>query len=65
LSSRATLDPRTDALLVHSVAPDGTLSERLRVAVPDSITALTACAPGTRTMAPIVVGTRTRLWVIQ
>lgn len=65
LSSRATLDPRTDALLVHSVAPDGTLSERLRVAVPDGITALTACAPGTRTMAPIVVGTRTRLWVIQ
>lgn len=65
LSSRATLDPRTDALLVHSVAPDGTLSERLRVAVPDGITALAACSPGTRTMAPIVVGTRTRLWVIQ
>jgi len=51
--------------VVHSVAPDGTLSERLRVAIPDGITALAACTPGTATMAPIVVGTRTRLWVIQ
>jgi hypothetical protein len=65
LSSRATLDPRADALVVHSVAADGTLSERLRVPVPDGITAVAACTPGTGTMAPIVVGTRTRLWVIQ
>lgn len=65
LSSRATLDPRTDALLVHTVAPDGTLSERLRIPVPDGITAIAACTPGTKTMAPIVVGTRARLWVIQ
>ena len=65
LSSKATLDPTLDALLVHSLAPDGTLSERLRVAIPDGITALAACTPGTATMAPIIIGTRTRLWVIQ
>lgn len=65
LSSRATLDPGADALLVHSLTADGTLSERLRIPVPDGITAITACPPGTSTMAPIVVGTRTRLWVIQ
>jgi hypothetical protein len=65
LSSRATLAPSEDALLVHSLGSDGSLTQKLSVAIPDGITALAACTAGTQTMAPIVIGTRTRLWVIQ
>lgn len=65
LTSRATLDPSEDKLEVHTLGPDGALKPRLELAVPDGITALAACPPGTATMAPIIVGTRARLWVIR
>ena len=54
-----------DKLKIHTLEADGTLKARLEVAVPDGITALAACSPGTASMAPIIVGTRARLWVIR
>ncbi len=65
LSSLATLDAKRDALVVHTVSGDGQLVERFRLSVPDGITAITTCAPGTTSMGAIVVGTQARLWIIQ
>lgn len=65
LTTGATLDADEDRLRVHTLGADGTLNPRLELAVPDGITALAACTPNTASMAPIIVGTRKRLWVIQ
>jgi hypothetical protein len=65
LSSMPTLVASEDMLLVHTVEPSGQLTQRLRIRVPDGITAIASCPISTRSMAPIVVGTRTHLWIIQ
>ncbi len=65
LSSKATLVPSEDALVVHTLTESGQLEKKLSIPIPDGITAIAACPQPTAAMAPIVVGTRGRLWVIQ
>jgi hypothetical protein len=65
LTSSDTLEATQDTLSVHSIAPQGKPVPRLQLPVNEGITALAVCPQGNQGIAPIVVGTRARLWIIR
>lgn len=65
VSSKNTHDPRGDALAIHTLTADGKLERKVLVPVNEGITALTVCPQPSEGLAPVLVGTRTRLWVVR
>lgn len=65
LSGADTLDPHTDALIVHTWLDSGRLVERFRLAVPDGIHALAACPPEDEGLAPVAIATGGGLWIVR
>ncbi len=54
-----------DAVVVRSLHPDGSVLERLRVAVPAGVQAVAVCPPEDAGMAPLVVGVGGGLWIVR
>lgn len=59
VSSLPTLEPKEDALVIHSVTADGTVRERLRLPMPDGVHALAVCPPEGTGPSMIVLATGT------
>jgi hypothetical protein len=65
VTSVDTLDPAQDAIVVRSWSGDGTIRDRLRVAVPEGVRALAVCPVETAGQATIVAATTTGLSVLR
>jgi hypothetical protein len=65
VSSLDTRDPTLDAVVVHTVVPGKTVTERFRVPVPSGVRALGVCPPRAGSMSPIAVATGDGLWLIR
>ena len=65
VSSKNTHDPSGDALAIDTITAEGKLERKVVVPVNEGITALAVCPQPSNGLAPILVGTRTRLWVIR
>lgn len=65
VSSLDTRDPKLDAVVVHSLGPNRTATERFRIPVPTGVRALGVCPPRAGSMSPIAVATGDGLWIIR
>jgi len=65
LSSVDTLDPSGDALVIHTWKDDGSLVERMRVAVPQGVRALAVCPAESAGLSPIAIATSGELWILR
>ncbi len=64
VSGADTLDPRADAVIVHTWQDDGRVVERLRLAVPTGVRALAVCPPEDEGPAPVAIATGDGIWVV-
>jgi len=65
VSGADTLKPEGDAMVVHTWMNDGTVRERLRLAVPTGVYALAVCPPDSAGPAAIAVATRSSIWIVR
>jgi hypothetical protein len=65
LSTSDTLDPKADALIVHTWQSDGRLVERLRIGVPTGVQAIAVCPPESAGVLPIALATADGLWIVR
>jgi hypothetical protein len=65
ISSLDTRDPKLDALVVHTVLPQQSVTERFRLAVPTGVRALGVCPQRAGSMSPVVVATGDSVWIVR
>ncbi len=65
LGGADTLDPQGDALIVWTWRDDGSVVERLRLAVPTGVRALAVCPPDGSGLAPVAMATGGGVWVVR
>jgi hypothetical protein len=65
LSASDTLDPKADALIVHTWQKDGKLVERLRIGVPSGVLAIAVCPPESAGALQIAIATGDGLWIVR
>ncbi len=65
ISGASTLSPEGDAMLVHTWMNDGSVQERLRLAVPTGVYALAVCPPESTGAAAVAIATRGGIWMVR
>lgn len=65
VSGSATLDPRQDAVVVHSWARPNQLVERLRVPVEGGVQAVAICPTEGLGSAPLAIATQRGVWIVR
>ena len=65
LSASDTLDPKADALIVHTWQNDGRLVERLRIGVPSGVLAIAVCPPESAGVLQVALATADGLWIVR
>jgi hypothetical protein len=65
VSGANTLEPKSDAMLVHTWMDDGSIRERLRLAVPTGVYALAICPPESTGAAAVAIATRGSIWIVR
>jgi hypothetical protein len=65
LTTADTLDASRDALLVRTLAEDGSLREAFRVPVPSGVRSMAICPSEGNALTPVVLATGDGLWVLR
>jgi hypothetical protein len=65
ITTSDTLDPRADALVVHTWQNDGRLVERFRIGVPSGVLAVAACPPESAGLSQIALATGDSTWILR
>jgi hypothetical protein len=65
LTSENTHEAGRDVLTIHTLGDAGKLERKVRIPVNEGITALAVCPQPSDGVAPVVVGTERRLWVVR
>ena len=65
LSAIDTLDPKADALVVHTWQNDGRLVERFRLGVPAGVQAIAACPVESAGLSQIALMTGAGIWIVR
>lgn len=65
VTTRNTLDPAVDAIVVHTWTAANTLEERFRIAMPQGVSALTICPPEASGPAFIAAATGNEIWILK
>jgi hypothetical protein len=65
VTTRNTLDPVVDAIVVHTWTTDNAMAERFRIAMPQGVSALTICPPEASGPAFIAAATGNEIWILR